>query len=204
MFFPKSAKVKASIWSVLANSPFARAYCRTRWGLTRATGKPLSDSPNTRASSYPPLASTTISWGASRCRYRISRVIPFLVLATWVMVVSPLTSNIQPLSSTSRDSAQNLEAEGFDVWLATEIRIGVMGDEGEGNPHGQAESEANGQVEHGAQAGRRGADVRHIECVHRGIDAAELWERVGVARLQNFDRRLSDGARVVGVPRVDE
>ena len=59
----KSAKVWASITSVLASCPVARAKSRTWRGLATTTGTPAAASAATTACSKPPVASRTTSVG---------------------------------------------------------------------------------------------------------------------------------------------
>src|SRR5437879_3077990 len=69
----KCAKTSASMRSVLASLPAARAKSRTCRGLTTTTGSWAAVSAATRAISYPPVASTTISATGPDARIRSTR-----------------------------------------------------------------------------------------------------------------------------------
>src|SRR2546425_7281935 len=78
----KCANTPASIASVFANRPVARAKSRTCRALSTTTGSAAVASAATTATSYPPVASSTISEGADACSRSCNCASPTGLLVT--------------------------------------------------------------------------------------------------------------------------
>jgi len=78
---PKGARIWASMGSVLASSPTARAKLRTGRGWTTATGRPACDRASAAACSWPPVASRTIHCGDNLRKCLVSCLLPASSLA---------------------------------------------------------------------------------------------------------------------------
>jgi len=95
------ARTKASMESVFADLPVARAKLRTCRGLTNETGNPASCSSMATNVSYPPVASNTTPEGSANVTCSTSAAMPSASLEYWVTSLTGFVATTNSVDETS-------------------------------------------------------------------------------------------------------